>query len=413
MSRPIIHNWAESFGYEAATLHHPRSIAEVQELVARVTRAKAIGTRHSFSRVSDSPGGALISLAQVETAIEIDADRQIVAVGAGTTYGALAAVLEKRGFALDNLASLPHISIAGAVATATHGSGDTNGVLARAVNAVELVRPDGSMVRIERPDPELDAIAAGVGAFGVITRLELDIEPSYTVRQHIYANASWDLVIENLDDVMASAYSVSLLGDLHEPTLRRLWLKQRVDAKAPEPPDTFYGGTWWDGADLPPDHSLTQATGIPGPWSERMAHFRMDGVPSVGGDELQSEHFVDRAHGPNALRALRPLAEHISPHLHGMEIRTVAADELWLSPAYQRPSLCLGFTWRKHAAEVAALLPEIERVLEPYEPRPHWGKLFAMRDLDGRFPRLGDFRELMAEYDPRGKFRNPFLDRIV
>jgi xylitol oxidase len=146
-----------------------------------------------------------------------------------------------------------------------------------------------------------------------------------------------------------------------------------------------------------------------------LPHFRLEGQPSAGGDELQTEYFVDRRHAVSALRVLRSLGDRISPHLHAAEIRTTAADDLWLSPAYERDSLCIGFTWRKHPAEVMALLSDIETALEPYEPRPHWGKLFVLDDVDlsRRFPRLAEFYELMTTYDPTGKFSNAFIDRIA
>jgi alditol oxidase len=308
--------------------------------------------------------------------------------------------------------------VAGATATGTHGSGDRNGILSTAVSAVELVKTDGTLVTVDRSTPELKALAVGLGAFGVITRLVLDIQPTYLVRQDVYRNAPWDTVLDAFDEVMASAYSVSLIGDFGSPAIRELWQKTRVETvsdghQQPEPvPETLHGGTWYDDAEEPPDHSLTVRAGIAGPWSERLPHFRLDAPPSAGGDELQTEYFVDRRHAVNALRTLRSLGDRISPHLHATEIRTAAADDLWLSPAYERDSLCIGFTWRNHPTEVMALLPDIEAALAPHEPRPHWGKLFTLNseDLARRFPRLPDFLELTRTYDPAGKFSNTFID---
>jgi alditol oxidase len=177
-------------------------------------------------------------------------------------------------------------------------------------------------------------------------------------------------------------------------------------------PESLHSGTWYDDAEEPPDPTLTVRAGIAGPWSDRLPHFRLDASPSAGGDELQTEYFVDRQHAVNALRTLRSLGDRISPHLHATEIRTAAADDLWLSPAYERDSLCVGFTWRNHPTEVMALLPDIEAALSSYEPRPHWGKLFVFddEDLARRFPRLPDFLELATTYDPTGKFTNAFID---
>jgi alditol oxidase len=280
------------------------------------------------------------------------------------------------------------------------------------------VKSDGSLVTVDRSNPDLKALAVGLGAFGVIARVVLDMQPTYLVRQDVYRNAPWDSVLDAFDAVMASAYSVSLIGDFGSPVVRELWQKSRVES-APDPieqpgpvPQSLHGGTWYDDAEEPPGHTLNVRAGIPGPWSERLPHFRLDALPSAGGDELQTEYFVDRRHGVSSLRTLRSLGDRISPHLHATEIRTVAADGLWLSPAHARDSLCIGFTWRKHPAEVMALLPDIEAALAPYEPRPHWGKLFTFKseDLARRFPRLPDFLELATAYDPTGKFSNAFID---
>ena len=411
-------NWAGNLAYSADSVHYPTSVVEVQELVARLSRVKALGTRHSFNTIADSPGGALISLSELAPDITVDADAMTVSVTGGTRYGVLAAELQAQGYALHNTGSLPHISVAGATATGTHGSGDRNGILSTAVSAVELVKSDGSLVTVDRSNPDLQALAVGLGAFGVITRLVLDIQLTYLVRQDVYRNAPWDTVLSAFDEVMASAYSVSLMGDFGSPVIRELWQKARVESvseshQEPEPvPETLHGGTWYDDAEEPAGHSRNVRAGIPGPWSERLPHFRLDAPPSVGGDELQTEYFVERRHAVDALRTLRSLGDRISPHLHATEIRTAASDDLWLSPAYERDSLCIGFTWRKHPTEVMALLADIEAALAPYEPRPHWGKLFTFNDeaLARRFPRLPEFLDLATTYDPTGKFSNAFID---
>ena len=410
-------NWAGNLAYSADSVHYPTSVVEVQELVARLSRVKALGTRHSFNAIADSPGGALISLSELAPDVTIDADAMTVSVTGGTRYGVLAAELQAQGYALHNTGSLPHISVAGATATGTHGSGDRNGILSTAVSAVELVKADGSLVTVDRSNPDLKALAVGLGAFGVITRLVLDMQPTYLVRQDVYRNAPWDTVLDAFDEVMASAYSVSLIGDFGSPVIHELWQKTRVESppdadSQPEPvPETLHGGTWYDDDEEPADHALTVRAGIAGPWSDRLPHFRLDAPPSAGGDELQTEYFVDRQHAVDALRTLRSLGDRISPHLHATEIRTAASDDLWLSPAYERDSLCIGFTWRKHPTEVMALLADIEAALATYEPRPHWGKLFVFDDDDlvRRFPRLPDFLDLTAAYDPTGKFSNAFI----
>jgi xylitol oxidase len=304
--------------------------------------------------------------------------------------------------------------VAGATATGTHGSGDGNGILATAIAAVQLVTADGSLRIVDRSSPDLPAVAVGLGAFGVITAITLDIQPSFQVRQDVYRGAPWDSVLAELDAVMASAYSVSLMTGFDGPVVWWIWQKSRVDGQPDAPvPASRFGGTWDDDADLAVPNSLNTRAGVPGPWSQRLPHFRLDAPPSVGGDELQTEYFVGREHGATALEILRSLGAQIAPHLHAAEIRTVAADDLWLSPAYHRDSLCLGFTWRKHPAEVDALLPVIEAALRPFEPRPHWGKLFRLdaAELAPHFPRLPDFVRLARSHDPNRKFWNSFLDR--
>ena len=336
-------NWAENLRYEAGAIRHVESVEQVQELVARLPYVKALGTRHSFTPVADSPRGELLSLKILDPDIRINPEAMTVSVSAGTSYGVLAAALEEAGFGLPNLASLPHISIVGGTATGTHGSGDGNGILATSIRAVELVKADGSLETVDGAD--IKALAVGLGAFGIITRVTLRIQPTYQIRQDMYHEASWDAILESFDETMASAYSVCLIGDFGPPTMRAIWRKSLVEkgtqGKAPE---TLCGGNWYDGADRPPDGKHTLIGGIPGPWSDRLAHFRLDSAPSVGGDELQSEYFVPRRHGVAALEAMRAMGDQILPHLHATEIRTVAADDLWLSPAYERDVVSIGFT---------------------------------------------------------------------
>src|SRR4029450_4841985 len=213
---------------------------------------KAPGTRHSFNPIADSPGGALISLSKLPPDIAVDAEAMTVSVTGGTRYGVLAAQLQSKGYALHNTGSLPHISVAGATATGTHGSGDRNGILSTAVSAVDLVTSDGSLLTVDRATPDLKALAVGLGAFGVVTRLVLDTHPTSLAPQDVCPDAPWDPVLEAFDAVMASAYSVSLLGNFGSPVISQLWPKTRVESVGdahdqPEPvPETLHGGTWYD-----------------------------------------------------------------------------------------------------------------------------------------------------------------------
>ncbi len=406
-------NWAGNLTYGAAEIVEPASVEELQRLVARSPRVRALGTRHSFNDIADT-SGAMISLAGLDPDIRIDPEAMTASVTGGTRFGVLISGLQEQGFALQNTGSLPHISVAGATATGTHGSGDGNGILSTAISAVELVTADGSLVEVDRSSEHMSALAVGLGAFGIMTRVTVDIQPTYRVRQDVYRYAPWETVLGRLDEVMASAYSVSLLADFASPTVMQVWLKTRLgEGEEPEVAPALFGGTWYDDSDeLEPDN-VNQRASVPGPWSERMPHFRLDREPSSGGDELQSEYYVGREHAVQALEVLRTLGTQISPHLLISEIRTAAADSLWLSPAYERDVLCIGFTWAKHPAEVAALLPVIEEALAPFAPRQHWGKLFhyGAEVIERRFPRLTDFKAVRRHYDPDGKFWNSFLER--
>ena len=381
-------------------------------------QVRALGTGHSFNTLADTPGD-LVSLAGLPRVIEVDTANASVAVGAGLTYGELAAELNAAGRALHNLASLPHISVAGACATGTHGSGERNGNLATAVSAVEMVTADGHLVTVSRDgDPDrFPGTVVGLGAVGIVTRMTLDTLPAFEVRQWVYDDLPLDHVTKHFDEIAGSAYSVSLFTDWRGPRFRQAWLKRRTDVTdswAPEP--RWMGGRPADGPRNPvPGMDPAQCTeqlGVPGPWHERLPHFRPE-LPPGSGDELQSEYLLPRGSAVEGLQALRPIAGLIAPVLRICEIRTIAADELWLSPSYQRDSVAFHFTWIKDSAAVMPVLGEIEECLAPMHARPHWGKLFRTgpEAMPGLYPRLDDFRQLMRYYDPAGKFRNGLLDR--
>ncbi len=403
-------NWAGYHEYAAAALHRPTSIDELREIVAAAPRIRALGSRHSFNDLADS--AELVSLDGLEPSILVDDDSETVSFSAGVRYGELAAELQAQGWALRNMASLPHISVAGAVATSTHGSGDRNGTLARAVSGLELVTADGGLRTISPADDEFDGAVVALGALGIVTRITLDIEPSYQVRQDVFTGLPWDRLLENYDAITARAYSVSVFTDWVDDGRTSVWLKSRLDERTP--PKELYGAKPLpDSVGLAegPSSNATQQGGIPGPWNERLPHFKMGFTPS-NGDELQTEYLVPRRYALDALRAVRALGPRIAPHLHITELRTMAADSLWLSGAYDTDATAIHFTWKKEPDAVLPLLPVIEAALEPFDARPHWGKLFhgVRREL---YPKLPDFVALAHDLDPEGKFRNAFLDRNV
>ncbi len=412
-------NWSGNHRFGAPRVHFPDNIEQVQALVRSSGRVKALGSRHSFNDIADSPED-LICLEKFDPAIAIDRERRTVTVNAGVKYGHLCGPLHQAGFGLHNLASLPHISVAGACATATHGSGDENGNLATAVSALEMVTGDGDLVTLTRDrdgDRFLGAVV-GLGALGIVTRLTLDLVPTFMVRQDVYENLPLETLISRYDEILSCAYSVSLFTDWRHSRCNQVWIKRRVTPEDAAPEPEFFGAAPAT-VRMHPISSLSaescnEQQGMSGPWHERLPHFRMEFIPS-NGEELQTEYFVPRIHLPAALRALDSLSDRIAPLLQISEIRTIAADRLWMSPCYGRASVALHFTWLKEQEAVMDLLPAIEAQLAPFEARPHWGKLFAMAParLQSLYTKLPDFRDLIRAFDPQGRFRNAFLDRTI
>jgi alditol oxidase len=411
--------WSGSYTFGAARVHRPASLDELREVVQGARRVRALGSRHSFNDLADSPGDlvALDGLVDVDDVV-IDPVARTASAPAGLRYGTFAEALHAQGWALHAMASLPHISLAGAVATATHGSGDHAKNLAGAVAGLELVAADGSLRRLTRADDELAGSVVALGALGVVTRVTFDVEPTYQVAQTVDLDLPWDAALEHVHEITASADSVSLFTDWSGPAVQQVWRKARVRADQPAREVERFGAR----PATVPYHPIagidaaacTQQLGVPGPWHERLPHFRLDFTPSSG-EELQSEYLLPRAHAAEALAAVRALSPVVTPLLLVSEVRTIAADDLWLSTASGGDAVALHFTWKQLPTEVARVLPAIEEALAPFGARPHWGKVFADRDrtLAALYPRMGDFRALVARRDPDGKFSNAFLERHV
>ncbi|SEE40289.1 xylitol oxidase [Arthrobacter alpinus] len=412
-------NWAGNYSYGASDIHRPESVEDLQALVAAAPKIRALGSRHSFNPLADSEG-VLVSLANLAPNITLDAENLTVSVSAGTTYGVLATELSKHGFALHNLASLPHISIAGAIATGTHGSGDGNGNLATSVVGMTFVDARGELVTVSREDtPDFAAYVVGLGAFGILTEVTLRIETSFMVAQHVYSSLPWDTVLANLDTITSTAYSVSLFTDWSGDTVGQAWFKQRQgDGLTKNFPEELFGGRAATTERHPlPNVSAVNCTpqlGLAGNASDRLSHFRMDYLPS-NGDEIQSEYLVPREHAVAAINAMRQLTSVITPLLLVAEIRTIAADDLWLSGNYGRDGIGLHFTWRLDQTAVEDVLPLVEEALAPFGARPHWGKVFTLdaAAIAPLYPRFEDFKALVRQADPQGKFGNKFLERAV
>ena len=407
------HNWAGNLTFSAADVVAPKTVEDLQDLVASHEQVRALGSRHSFSTVADTTG-LLIDTAELDLSIDIDPAALRVTVPAGVRYGELAVALEGHGLAMGNLGSLPHISVAGACATGTHGSGDTNRCLASAVVGLEFVAADGTVAHLTDDDPSFAGSVVALGALGVVTRVTLAVEPSYEIRQDVWQGLSVTTLTERLPEILGAGYSVSAFTRFPDPdTVDTLWIKSRTDT------DPVDASVWGARPATLPAHPIdgidpvaaTEQLGVPGRWHERLPHFRLSHTPS-NGDEQQTEYLVPREHGADAVRALARLD---LSGLQVFELRSVAADELWLSPASGRDSVALHFTWINDDRVVDAALAQVEDALAPFSPRPHWGKRFRLSadTVRAQYPRLADFAALAARYDPARKFGNRFLHTYV
>jgi alditol oxidase len=413
-------NWAGNIEYSTDRLYSANSLEQVRSYVKKQSQLKVLGTRHCFNNIADSTQNFL-SLRSMDDVVALDAAGRTVTVAGGMTYGQLCPYLQSKGFALHNLASLPHISVAGACSTATHGSGEKNGNLATAVSALEFVTAGGDVVTLsrQRDGETFRGAVVGLGALGVITKVTLDIQPTFTMRQYVYQDLPLAAVKDHFDAIEASAYSVSLFTDWQNERFNEVWIKSREDAgQAFNATPEFYRAKLAT-KNLHPIAELsaencTEQMGVPGPWFERLPHFRMGFTPSAG-KELQSEYFVPRRNAVEAILAVERLRDQVGPHLLISEIRAIAADNLWMSPCYEQPCVTIHFTWKQDWAAVRKLLPMIEKELAPFKARPHWGKLFTTspRELKAIYTRLPDFIQLSRKYDPQGKFRNEFLNTNI
>ncbi|QNE23216.1 FAD-binding protein [Kribbella qitaiheensis] len=407
-----LRNWAGNIEFGAEQLDVPESVLELQGLVAGSDKVRVLGTGHSFNRIADSPG-RLVSIADLPQVLQIDEEASTVTISAGLRYGEVTAAVQAQGFALHNLGSLPHISVAGACATGTHGSGDTNKPLAAAVSGLAFISADGELTGLNRDDPDFAGAVISLGALGVMVRMRLDLQPAYEISQMVYDGLPVERLSSDLDEVFGSAYSVSAFTDWADPDVM-VWRKSKDTTFEPE----WLGARIADGPRHPikvmPADFATQQGGVRGPWNERLPHFRLEFTPS-NGEELQSEYFVPRDRAAEAFTELRALGNQMAGLLQVSEIRTIAADDLWLSPSQGRDTVALHFTWVPDQQAVMPVLAELEEKILPLGARPHWGKVFAadagvLRDC---YPKVPDFTALTTKYDPDGKFRNDYLETYL
>ena len=411
-------NWAGNLEYSTSNVYYPRSAEAVQDLVKKYNKVKALGSRHCFNDIADSRYH-LISMKEMNKVVSLDTSAKTVTIEGGMNYGQLCPYLNEKGFALHNLASLPHISVAGACTTATHGSGVKNGNLATAVRGIEFITASGDIVHLskEKDEEKFNAAVVGLGAFGIVTKLTLDLQPAYTMQQYVYENMPMEQMKNNFEKIVGAGYSVSLFTDWQKESINEVWIK--VLSHNAQKMDAQFFGAMAAKTNLHPIAELsaencTEQLGIAGPWYERLPHFKMGFTPSSG-KELQAEYFVPRQHAVDAIMAIQKMGKEIGPHLFISEIRTIAADDLWMSTCYKQDSVALHFTWKQNWPAVRKLLPRIEKELSPYGVKAHWGKLFTIpaKTIASRFQKLPEFKNFIAEYDPQGKFRNDFLTRNI
>ncbi len=411
-------NWAGTYAYRAPQIARPATIAEVREIVADAALGgvpvHALGTRHSFTDLPDTTG-VLVDMTGLPADFSLDEEQRTVTVAAGIRYGELALWLDERGWALPNMGSLPHINVGGATATGTHGSGDANRVLSASVRALRWVGADADLHDVRRGDADFDALAVGLGAYGVTVAVTLDVVPAYRVRQDLYVGVSWKAALADYAAITGAGYSVSVFTRWEEPSTGYVWVKTRLDDDSHAVPATLLDGVQAGAGDSPlVGENITEIGGVPGPWMLRLPHFRLDTEPSFG-DEIQSEYFVSRTDAPAALAVVRDaFTDEMRSHLIVSELRSAAADDLLLSGAYQRDSVVIHFTWYNHPDAVAAAVEVVEAALAPFAARPHWGKLhrYDAAGIAAVHPRIADARAVFERLDPTGMFSNAHLERI-
>ncbi len=411
-------NWSGTYTYRAASVARPESISDLAALIRAASRIRPLGTRHAFNDVADVDGWQ-VNVAALTSWIEIDASARTATVNAGLSYAEIAPVLHAAGFGLPALASLPHLSVAGACATASHGSGHGIGNLATQVSALEFVDGTGTVRTLSRAgDPDtFPGAVVSLGALGAVTSMTLDLVPTYDVAQTVRLSLPAAVFVDRFAEITGAAYSVSCFTRWID-IVDQVWCKVRVGDRPPD--ETLFTEAPPADVDVHPvpggsPADCTPQRGVPGPWHERLPHFAAGRTPSFG-DEIQSEFFVDASAAPpprspcsgSAAGSLRPCASRrCAPSPRTTSGSAPPAAATW-SASISRGSAtsrwcCRRWSWSK-------------RTLEPFAPVPHWGKVFTARTApqdtdDPRFAMLGAFAALADRYDPDRRFVNDFLVR--
>lgn len=408
-------NWAGNITFSAAKIERPKSLEAIQEIVQQSTKLRVVGSGHSFNTIADTTG-TLVTLADMPRVTSNNAEAKTITVSAGMTYAEILPALSEAGLGLAAVASLPHITVAGATATSTHGSGNANQNLSAAVAGLKLILANGELITLQRGDADFDGAVVNLGALGIVTEVTLDTVPAYDISQSVFTDLPVKTVLENFHAITGSAYSVSLFTRWTGNHVDQLW--QKALTSAYKPAESAFGARRATKplhpiAELDGNACTTQG-GIAGAWHDRLFHFPASATPSAG-NELQSEFYVDRKNAVTAFEAIHRVQDAISPALLVSEIRTMAADSLWMSGAYGRDTVGFHFTWKPDAAAVLKAIDVVENALGDLEARPHWAKVFNMTPslVQSRYPKLAEFKKLAERFDPTGKFRNRYISDLL
>lgn len=450
-------NWCGNVRFGGTPLV-PESVEQLQEAVRLATPPiRVVGRGHSFSPLAECVGGSLLCLARLNRVLDFRAPTSMGSMGSitvegGTTYSEIARFLGRQG-ALRNLPSCPQFTVAGAIATATHGSGVTHQNLAADVTMLEFVAGDGSLICYEDGETAtlLEGLRVHLGCLGVVSRLTLVVCPFYEVETFCYIDVPLAPMIENLPALWTTCDSLSVWtsGFGRGPGAGTCWMVFRhfcphwkPSAAVPEhtPPQELllHGGSFLQGPVnrycTDPHEPVTITPTGKRAWHDALTQTLHEGQEtSMTTTDIQAEFFVALQHAQAAIRAVWGTArewsfsspwgatgEPMKGLVDAMEFRQVKGDGAWLSPQHI-DSLGIHISFNSdpgRRAEVEACLHLLEAALEPFDARAHWGKLAPLTTAPARLEELYDdrlrcFRALCGVHDPSGKFRNVWVRRAL
>lgn len=429
-------NWSGTVAWDDCEVLEPTTIGELQSIIAYSPKVRVIGSAHSFTPLVRSSGRVkptLLSLRHIPRTWSLDEKKKTVTVDAATTYSELCHALDKTGFALPNTSSLSHFQIAGAIATATHGSsGSRNGRLTRSgladtVVGLEIVGPDGTIRNVNKGHPQFSSSVVSLGMVGVVTRVTLSLVDDYDVIQRVYGKwpptptGTLSAFLSSLPKTIAQFDSFSAFVKWNVDDFGLLIGRKQVprgatDSASTTDPRLITG---------PIQGFLGQGdfatTGV-GRWCDKMFLWKNNGSPFVSQPELQIAHFVPFRDVERALHATRKVVSTWGDEVLYCELRAVRGDEHLLSPySADAPkpdsfSISHSLDARLGVEKVRQRASELESVLRPYQVRPHWGKLTAMTasDLKEAYGlKLKRFQEVQQQVDPNRKFTNDYLEHLL